>query len=286
MKWLAVAFVTSLAVHALLLLWIPPFKPLPLVKVRVQKPVAISLAALSPKMRSPAKPAKPRLMPRLSTPKPSFSLSHLRPVSPNPPIIPPPPEAIRRTLPISKAKPAVNPIRQLSLAALTLPKFPPQKAYPKPPPVLKPPPAAKPVPTIPPTATDSHSGPKQPMTPETDLNAHASETVQIDAPSSDIKTSARKDTPLVKAMPLYRLNPDPLYPLWARSRGYQGQVTLAVLVGKDGRVLDLKIDQSSGFRILDRAAAKAVRTWRFEPAKSGSKAIAMWVEVPIRFQLK
>jgi periplasmic protein TonB len=45
------------------------------------------------------------------------------------------------------------------------------------------------------------------------------------------------------------------------------------------------VNQSSGYRSLDRAAAKAVRRWQFDPACSAGLAVASRVVVPIRFML-
>ena len=97
---------------------------------------------------------------------------------------------------------------------------------------------------------------------------------------------ASGDKRLRRAEPLYRLNPPPKYPRIARRRGYQGQVILEVLVDLEGKVVDLKIHQSSGYSILDKAALKSVRNWRFEPARRGRKPIEMWVRVPLRFQIQ
>lgn len=97
---------------------------------------------------------------------------------------------------------------------------------------------------------------------------------------------ATERSSITRAVPLYRQNPSPAYPRLARSRGYEGKVLIDVLVGTDGHVIELKISKSSGHGVLDRAAAKAVRKWRFEPGRSGQKAVAMWVQVPVRFELE
>ena len=89
-----------------------------------------------------------------------------------------------------------------------------------------------------------------------------------------------------EAKPLYRSNPSPKYPRIARIRGYQGNVLLDVLVNKDGKVNDLKIYKSSGYPILDRAAATSVKYWLFEPGMIGENKVNMWVRVPIRFELR
>lgn len=88
-----------------------------------------------------------------------------------------------------------------------------------------------------------------------------------------------------EAAPRYDINPQPSYPIRARRRGLQGTVILKVLVDTGGGVLDLRLARSSGHRILDRAAMKSVRSWRFTPGMSGGRPKQMWVRVPVRFAL-
>jgi protein TonB len=89
-----------------------------------------------------------------------------------------------------------------------------------------------------------------------------------------------------KAIPIYDKNPSPEYPLIARRRGFQGTVVLEVMVDRNGRVGDLKVLKSSGYKVLDRAASASVRDWIFKPAIKGNEKIEMWVRVPVRFKLK
>ncbi len=91
--------------------------------------------------------------------------------------------------------------------------------------------------------------------------------------------------PITYAIPIYKSNISPLYPLLARKRGYQGTVLLEVLVSKDGKAASIQLVRSSGYEILDRAAIKGVRNWLFHPAKRGDELIEMWVKIPIRFTL-
>jgi TonB family protein len=88
------------------------------------------------------------------------------------------------------------------------------------------------------------------------------------------------------AYPRYQLNNPPAYPGQARKRGQAGTVVLQVLVNRKGSVDDLKIETSSGFKLLDRAAVTAVQKWLFEPGQRGEEKIEMWVKVPVTFQLK
>lgn len=84
----------------------------------------------------------------------------------------------------------------------------------------------------------------------------------------------------------YRHNPPPSYPPAARRRGIEGVVVLAVDLGEDGRPRHVCVKTSSGFAMLDEAAEKAVRGWRFTPATRGGRPVAATVDVPVRFTLR
>lgn len=92
--------------------------------------------------------------------------------------------------------------------------------------------------------------------------------------------------PVREALPLYRLNPSPTYPMIARKRGYQGTVVLDVLVSREGRVKELSLSASSGYSVLDQAALTSVKTWLFNPGTRGGEEVDMWVKVPVRFKLE
>lgn len=83
----------------------------------------------------------------------------------------------------------------------------------------------------------------------------------------------------------YFLNPKPLYPVEARRRREEGVVVLSVQVSREGLPEGVQIVQSSRFQLLDEAAVKAVKQWRFTPARIGSLAVVSQIEVPIRFRL-
>jgi periplasmic protein TonB len=92
--------------------------------------------------------------------------------------------------------------------------------------------------------------------------------------------------PSRQAVPLYLKNPPPEYPPAARRRGYEGTVMMEVLVDRGGKVQDLRLVESSGHGLLDRAAMGAVKRWMFEPARHGEEKVDMWVKVPLTFRLK
>jgi len=78
----------------------------------------------------------------------------------------------------------------------------------------------------------------------------------------------------------------PSYPSTARRLGVEGTTLLRAYIAADGRVTDVQVDQSAGHPDLDRAAADAVRRWKFEPGRRGSEPIGMWVRLPVQFVLK
>jgi protein TonB len=80
-------------------------------------------------------------------------------------------------------------------------------------------------------------------------------------------------------------NPAPVYPAISRRMGEQGKVLIDVHILPNGSVEQLKIRTSSGYPRLDEAALKAVKQWKYVPAKRGDQAIAFWYIQPISFVL-
>jgi protein TonB len=88
------------------------------------------------------------------------------------------------------------------------------------------------------------------------------------------------------ARPLGGYQVKPRYPESARRAGAQGVTTLRVRVLENGRVGDVQVEQSAGFRDLDMAAMEAVKKWLFEPAKRGKDPVSVWVMLPVKFELQ
>jgi protein TonB len=83
----------------------------------------------------------------------------------------------------------------------------------------------------------------------------------------------------------YGSRPNPHYPPQAVRQHHEGTVTLLILVGVDGVPKDIKVEKSSGFRELDRAAMDAARNWRFNPEVKGGRKVEGYARVPITFNL-
>jgi protein TonB len=106
------------------------------------------------------------------------------------------------------------------------------------------------------------------------------------APSGPSMAALPPDGVTQTAVPRGGYQVRPSYPHNARRLGIQGTTLLSVFVAADGRVGDVVVKQSAGHPDLDQAAADAVKRWRFEPARRGSDAVAMWVLLPVEFRLR
>jgi protein TonB len=71
----------------------------------------------------------------------------------------------------------------------------------------------------------------------------------------------------------------PDYPAKAARNNEAGTVTLALLVGPDGRVASSRVQRSSGFRELDKAAVSALSLCKFKPAMVGGVAEQAWAQL-------
>jgi len=89
----------------------------------------------------------------------------------------------------------------------------------------------------------------------------------------------------IVAVPRYRNNPAPEYPVAAKRRREEGEVRLSVTVSSDGRPLRVSLFRSSGHALLDQAAMDAVQRWTFEPARVAGRPVEDHVVVPVRFSL-
>ena len=80
-------------------------------------------------------------------------------------------------------------------------------------------------------------------------------------------------------------NKKPIYPVFAKRYGTEGEVQLKVSISPSGRVDTVTIQKSSGSDLLDKAAVTAVRTWRYHPAVRDGQPVATTDIVPVIFQI-
>ncbi|CCU79288.1 conserved domain protein [Halanaerobium saccharolyticum subsp. saccharolyticum DSM 6643] len=77
----------------------------------------------------------------------------------------------------------------------------------------------------------------------------------------------------------------PSYPSNLRKRNIEGQVIVTLRIDREGKIQDLKINESSGYDSFDQAALKAVSNWEFKAAEKDNKKIEVIVNLPIKFML-
>ncbi len=75
----------------------------------------------------------------------------------------------------------------------------------------------------------------------------------------------------------------PTYPEVARDAGIEGTVSMNVLIGKEGRVEQVKV--ISGEQVLREAAMDAVRQWRYKPLLLHGEPVSVVTVINLEFRL-
>jgi protein TonB len=75
------------------------------------------------------------------------------------------------------------------------------------------------------------------------------------------------------------------YPKASLMNEEQGDVKMAFLVGADGNVVESKLEKSSGFKNLDKAAIKALSACKFKPGTKDGAVAQTWTKVDYSWKL-
>ncbi len=151
-----------------------------------------------------------------------------------------------------------------------------QRPEPKPEPVKQPEPKKEPVEV----AEQKPEVVEQKVAQEQQLAAQQTTTVEAE-------NTGVADDMVVVTDPMFRSTPDPLnYPRAAQRRNQQGKVLVEAIVDEQGNTMDLKVLESSGFALLDRAALKWVAELEFMPGSRDGAARLSRVHMPVVFALK
>ena len=79
-------------------------------------------------------------------------------------------------------------------------------------------------------------------------------------------------------------SPEPSFSDEARKAKHQGIVQLLLVVGKDGRPYGIRVGQTLGMG-LDEKAIEAVKLWRFRPAMFNGRPVATQIAIQVEFHL-
>ncbi len=154
------------------------------------------------------------------------------------------------TAPSATALPSPTPPRRL--VAATPPAPPPA------PPQITATPAALTVMALPPSVPQSQ--PATSFSPQTSIATNT----KVIAPIDDNPTGARLQQKLNQAF-----EPHFHYPRLARKRGWQGTVELGLHISASGTLSNIRVMQSSGYRVLDRAAIRSLQQLGTLPEAKG-----------------
>lgn len=166
---------------------------------------------------------------------------------------------------------------------------PPSHLMPQPPPRLKPRPpklAPRPRPFVPPPKIPFRRPAPLPNAPAAVMNEApppvpappVPETgPAVRAPAAPAGTAAAPHVP-IRTAPVVdsRFCSKPDYPPVSRRREETGAVVLNLLIDADGRVIQSKIESSSGYERLDEAARQALSLCRFKPGTVDGKPEKSW----------
>ena len=81
-----------------------------------------------------------------------------------------------------------------------------------------------------------------------------------------------------------RMLAPPRYPAAAMEARASGKVVMRVLVGADGVVKDVVVEQSEPAGVFDASSVEAAWLWRFDPAVKDGKPVDGWVRVPVEYE--
>ena len=172
-----------------------------------------------------------------------------------------------------------QPIETKIIEEIKPPPPPPDKPLPPPPPkVLAPPP-----PFIPPPEVQVQQQP-QPNTISAVSNVQPDNPVLPRPVAAEVSPAA---TPVrVAAVTDFSSCAKPEYPRNSQRNEETGTVVLQFLIGVDGRVIDSKVQKSTGFKDLDKAARQALSLCKFKPGTTDGKPEQSWTKVEYVWKLE
>lgn len=128
--------------------------------------------------------------------------------------------------------------------------------------------------------------PSTPTQSELDTAKSITSTIQKQQETANAMPRPSLGTIGTKSKPGYFRNQPPEYPQLARQMRQEGLVILRVEIDQKGIPVQVEVEQSSGYPLLDQAALKAVKRWRFQPERIGDSPVKSVVAIPVRFRLE
>jgi protein TonB len=126
--------------------------------------------------------------------------------------------------------------------------------------------------------------PPPPFIPPPEINIQVALTPSPGAITAVTTTAPSKEPPVAAPRQPVRVAPvvqakscqPPEYPSASRRLGESGIVVLNFLIDADGKVIESRVDSSSGVERLDEAARRALALCKFSPGTVDGKAEQSW----------
>ncbi len=125
------------------------------------------------------------------------------------------------------------------------------------------------------------------VAPEVTINIPVAPPVIHTPPPVKVAPAPIHVAPVPKIQPRPTFVPDvnDYYPDASRRNNEEGRALVNVCVDPRGRVATVKVASSSGHPMLDDAALKVAKAFRFKPATQGGKPVEDCVSLPVKFVL-
>lgn len=101
-----------------------------------------------------------------------------------------------------------------------------------------------------------------------------------------VKKTVQDVVPVTRDVKTFGRRVQPEYPRSALRRRQEGTVLLRVLISETGKREDIKIHSPSRYSLLNNAAVKAVKKWKFKPHLVNGRPVKSWIEIPIEFKIR
>jgi periplasmic protein TonB len=189
------------------------------------------------------------------------------------------------TPPVFSPAPSSAPAPTPALPSEPTSARPPKRPRPSSEPAPTPSASAEPAATEP-AANDPLADPVVPVGPA-DLPelapAPVDESAETERPA--VELGSLVDLSEVDSAPVPIRKDAPVYPPMARSLRQHGTVILRVLVDESGGVERAEVSQGIDGRLLDGAALRAVKSWRYRPGMEDGVRVKVWITERVVFRL-
>jgi len=80
---------------------------------------------------------------------------------------------------------------------------------------------------------------------------------------------------------------EPAYPHYALQTGLEGRLVVRILVDEEGRVEEAFVIVDSDLDVgFEEASVEAIRQWKFTPGIQNGNPVAVWMHIPVVFEVK